>query len=207
MGDRGFEPHSGIQVSKKQNVSSPFTRKNIVGSLRNRERVRPQTARARIFNYVSGGQCHLIHFTILKRFSWLRLAYICLRPHSFHFIYACNAGTTAKIKTNIIRIIIWEVHKIQLGILKISKCLAWTINLLESLNCLSLLQIGSVLFSGVIYSLLNIFVVDCCHWMLSLSILIHLNLKKHQENRHTGILICHSTNWQIRLFNIKRVTK
>ena len=27
MGDRGFEARSGIQVSKKQNVSSPLTRK------------------------------------------------------------------------------------------------------------------------------------------------------------------------------------
>ena len=27
VGDRGFEPHSCIPVSKKQNVSSPFTRK------------------------------------------------------------------------------------------------------------------------------------------------------------------------------------
>ena len=27
-GDRGFEPHSDIQVSKKQNISSPLTRKD-----------------------------------------------------------------------------------------------------------------------------------------------------------------------------------
>ena len=27
VGDRGFEPHSGLQVSKKQTVSSPLTRK------------------------------------------------------------------------------------------------------------------------------------------------------------------------------------
>ena len=49
VGDRGLEPRSGIQVSKKQNVSSPLTRKDsinipqtrvkvsIVGSLRDRE--------------------------------------------------------------------------------------------------------------------------------------------------------------------------
>ena len=30
VGDRGFEPHSGLQVSKKQNVSSPLTRKNSI---------------------------------------------------------------------------------------------------------------------------------------------------------------------------------
>ena len=27
VGDRGFEPHSGIQVSKKQNVSFSLTRR------------------------------------------------------------------------------------------------------------------------------------------------------------------------------------
>ena len=27
VGDRVFEPHTGLQVSKKQNVSSPATRK------------------------------------------------------------------------------------------------------------------------------------------------------------------------------------
>ena len=37
--DRGLEPHSGLQVLKKQNVSSALTPKkiNIVGSLRDRE--------------------------------------------------------------------------------------------------------------------------------------------------------------------------
>ena len=30
VGDRGFEPHFGLQVSKKQNVSSPLTRKNSI---------------------------------------------------------------------------------------------------------------------------------------------------------------------------------
>ena len=32
--------------------------------------------RARISNHVSGGQCHLNHLTILRRFSWPSLAYI-----------------------------------------------------------------------------------------------------------------------------------
>ena len=40
-----------------------------------RWRDRPQTARARISYPVSGGQCHLIHFTIVRRFSWHILAY------------------------------------------------------------------------------------------------------------------------------------
>ena len=30
VGDRGFEPHSGLQVSKKENVSSPLTRKDLI---------------------------------------------------------------------------------------------------------------------------------------------------------------------------------
>ena len=38
VGIRGFEPHSGLQVSKKQNISSPLTRKKSIlwGSLRDR---------------------------------------------------------------------------------------------------------------------------------------------------------------------------
>ena len=48
-------------------VSSPFTC------------ARPQTARARISNPVSGGQCHLNHLTILRRFSWPSLAYMCTK--------------------------------------------------------------------------------------------------------------------------------
>ena len=30
VGDRGFEPHSGLQFSKEQNVFSPLTRKNAI---------------------------------------------------------------------------------------------------------------------------------------------------------------------------------
>ena len=30
VGDRGFEPHSGLRVSKKQNVSSPINRKDSI---------------------------------------------------------------------------------------------------------------------------------------------------------------------------------
>ena len=48
-----------------------------------RWRARPQTARARISNPVSGGECHL---TILRRFSWPGLAYMCTKvADSFHF--------------------------------------------------------------------------------------------------------------------------
>ena len=45
-------------------------------------------ARTQISNPVSGGQCHLIHLTILRGFSWPSLAYMCtggLKLHSFIF--------------------------------------------------------------------------------------------------------------------------
>ena len=67
--DRGFEPHAGFQVSKKQNVSSLLTRKDSIlwgASVTERYRARPQTARARILNPVSGEQCHFIHLAILS---------------------------------------------------------------------------------------------------------------------------------------------
>ena len=81
-GDRGFEPHSGLQVSKKQYISSPLTRKDSIlwgASVTERQRALPQTARARISNPVSGGQCHIIHLTILGRFSWSSLASMCTK--------------------------------------------------------------------------------------------------------------------------------
>ena len=64
--DRGFEPHSGIQVSKKRNVSTLLTREDLIlwGA-----------AGARISNHLLGGQCHIIH--LRKRFSWPSLAYMC----------------------------------------------------------------------------------------------------------------------------------
>ena len=74
VGNCVFEPHARLQVSKKQNVSSLLIRKDstLWG-------VQPQIARARISNLVSGGQCHLIHLTIFKRFSWSSLAYMCTK--------------------------------------------------------------------------------------------------------------------------------
>ena len=59
-----LEAHSGLQVSKKQNVSFPFTRVDSIlwgDCMTEKWRARPQTARARISNYVSGGQCNPIH--------------------------------------------------------------------------------------------------------------------------------------------------
>ena len=56
-------------------------------SVTERYRARHQTARARISNPVSGGQCRLIHLTILRKFSWPSLAYIGgPKPDSFQFI-------------------------------------------------------------------------------------------------------------------------
>ena len=51
-------------------------------------RARPQTARARISNSVSGGQCHLIHLSIIRRFSWPSLAHMCTQVAfiTIHFI-------------------------------------------------------------------------------------------------------------------------
>ena len=51
VGNRGFEPHSGVQVSKKQNVSFMLTHKDLIlwgASVTERWRARPQTYRARI---------------------------------------------------------------------------------------------------------------------------------------------------------------
>ena len=82
VGDRGFAPHSGLQLLKKQNVSSPLTRNQVMiqllwgTSVTDRWCAWTQTARAPISNSVSGGQCHLI---ILSRFSWPSLAYMCTK--------------------------------------------------------------------------------------------------------------------------------
>ena len=73
-----FLPHLRVKLS-------------IVGSLRDREVACSASDRqGSISNPVSGGQCHLIHLTILRRFSWPSLAYYMhkggLKPDSFHFI-------------------------------------------------------------------------------------------------------------------------
>ena len=65
---RGLEPRSGIEVSKKQKVSSPLTRTDLIlweASVTVRLRARRQTAMFRILNHVSGAQSLLIHLTIL----------------------------------------------------------------------------------------------------------------------------------------------
>ena len=50
----------------------------------------------RISNPVSGGQCHLNHLTILRRFSWPSLAYMCTKVHK-GFISFLSWQTNLKI--------------------------------------------------------------------------------------------------------------
>ena len=95
-GHCGFEPHSGLQVLKKQDVSSPLTRKDSIlwgASVTERWRTRPQTARARISNSVSGGgavssrSSHHPQEVLLAQFSpYMHKGG--LNPHSFHFCLA-----------------------------------------------------------------------------------------------------------------------
>ena len=77
---RGSAPGLGGFKETKMFLPHPRVKVSIVGSLRDREvTCSPQTARARISNPVSGGQCHLIHLIILRRFSWPSLAYMCTK--------------------------------------------------------------------------------------------------------------------------------
>ena len=85
VGDCGFEPHSGLQVSKKQNVSYRF---NIVGSLRDRE-VACSTSDYQgpnlelcVWREVSP---HYPQKVLLAQFS-LSVHKGGLKPHSFHFL-------------------------------------------------------------------------------------------------------------------------
>ena len=73
-------------------LPSPRVKLSIVGSLRDRD----VACSASISNPVSGGQCHLIHLIILKRFSWPSLAYMCTKvaQSPIHFIF-CT--TTARL--------------------------------------------------------------------------------------------------------------
>ena len=86
---RGSVPGLGGFKETKMFLPHPRVKVSIVGSLLDREvAARPQTARARISNPVSGGQCHLNHLTILRRFSWPSLAYMCTKVaySPIHFI-------------------------------------------------------------------------------------------------------------------------
>ena len=66
----GSVPGLGGLKETKMFLPHPRVKLSIVWSLR---------ARTRISNPVSGGQCHLIHLTILRRFSWPSLAYRCTK--------------------------------------------------------------------------------------------------------------------------------
>ena len=77
---RGSVPGLGGLKETKKFLPHPRVKLSIVGSLRDREvSCWPQTVRARISSPVSGGQCHLILHTILRRFSWPSLAYMCTK--------------------------------------------------------------------------------------------------------------------------------
>ena len=67
VGDRGFELRSDIQVSKKENVSSPLTREHSI-------LWEPSCARGSVF-----GQCHLINLNILRILYRPFLAYMCTK--------------------------------------------------------------------------------------------------------------------------------
>ena len=74
-GERGGK--SEISGFKETEVSFWLTRKNSIfwgASVIGRYCARHQTTSAQISNLLSGGQYHIIHFTILRRFSWPRLA-------------------------------------------------------------------------------------------------------------------------------------
>ena len=62
----GSVPGLGGLKETKMFLPHPRVKVSIVGSLRDRE-------------VACGGQCHLNHLTILRRFSWPSLAYMCTK--------------------------------------------------------------------------------------------------------------------------------
>ena len=85
---RGSVPGLGGLKETKMFLPHPRVKVSIVGSLRDRQGYRIYVCfageyiiyfRARISNPVSGGQCHLSHLTILRRFSWPSLTYMCTK--------------------------------------------------------------------------------------------------------------------------------
>ena len=77
---RGLVPGLGGLKETKMFLPHPRVKVSIVGSLRDREvACSASDRRARISNPVSRGQCHLNHLTILRRFSWPSLAYMCTK--------------------------------------------------------------------------------------------------------------------------------
>ena len=81
-------PGLGGLKETKMFLPHPRVKVSIVGSLCDREVVCSASNRQRS-NPVSGGQCHLNHLTILRRFSWPSLA----RFISF-YLYVHKGGIT-----------------------------------------------------------------------------------------------------------------
>ena len=77
---RGSVPGLGGLKETKMFLPHPRVKVSIVGSLRGREVACSASDRqGSNSNPVSGGQCHLNHLTILRRFSWPSLAYMCTK--------------------------------------------------------------------------------------------------------------------------------
>ena len=77
--------HSGF---KETIVSSPLTNENSdsFGASVTEVEITCSASGRQGSNPVSGGQCHLIHLTILRRFSWESLAYMCTKV-AIHLFY------------------------------------------------------------------------------------------------------------------------
>ena len=75
---RGSVPGLGGLKETKMFLPHPRVKVSIVGSLRDRD-VACSASDRQDSNLVSGGQCHLNHLTILRRFSWPSLAYMCTK--------------------------------------------------------------------------------------------------------------------------------
>ena len=91
-GDRGFEPLPGLQVSQKQHVSSPLTRKDSIlwgGGLRSREVAcsasdrQASNSECCVWRTVSSHSSHHPQEVFLVQLS-LYVHKGGLKPHSFH---------------------------------------------------------------------------------------------------------------------------
>ena len=56
---------------------------------------------AQISNPVFGGKCHLIHLTILRRYSWLSLAYMCSKWCETPFIHSYHVTADNEVKPDL----------------------------------------------------------------------------------------------------------
>ena len=91
---------------------------NIMENLRDREVACSASDRQGfISDRVSGGQCHLIHLTIPRRFSWPSLAYNLhkgdLKPHSFHLISSDSTSISKVIEASHITIARQSTHALK----------------------------------------------------------------------------------------------